>query len=97
MATDQLTASNPLTAAVDAIRELPTERTVSHCGRAFTVSPFAFYATCPECGTRMKLRSFAAVTEVEDVFDAVFEWISRSPEAAAHAAERIAEIAADAD
>lgn len=97
MATDQLVSANPLTEAVEAIRALPVERLVTHCGDTIAVSPFAFYATCPTCGGRFKLRSFAAVTEAEDVFDAVFEWMSRSPTAAAYAAERVAEIAADAD
>jgi hypothetical protein len=97
MATEQLVSANPLDEAVDAIRGFPVERRVPHCGGTFAVSPFAIYGTCPVCGERFKLRSFAAVTEVEDVFDAVFEWMSRSPQASAYAAERVAEITADQD
>jgi transcription elongation factor Elf1 len=41
----------------------------------FFVSPFDIYATCPHCGQRLKVRSFSGTTEVEDVFDAVFEWM----------------------
>jgi hypothetical protein len=64
-------------ALVEAIKSFPVQREVSHCGRKLTVSPFDFYATCPHCGTRFKLRSFAASAEIEDVFDAVFEWLTQ--------------------
>lgn len=60
---------------IEAIKALPHGRDVTHCGSTFRVSPFDIYATCPHCGQRMKLRSFAAATELEDVFDAVFEWM----------------------
>jgi hypothetical protein len=63
---------------IEAIRSLPAQREVTHCGVSFTVSPFEIYADCPRCGTRIKVRSFSAVTEVEDLFDAVFEWIDRA-------------------
>jgi hypothetical protein len=62
---------------LEAIRTYPLEREVEHCGARFRVSPFEFYATCPACGTRLKVRSFAGTTELEDVFDAVFEWMRR--------------------
>src|SRR4051812_19229166 len=65
---------------LEAIRCFPVRREVNHCGEVFAVSPFEFYAECPRCGARVKVRSFAAVTELEDVFDAVFEWMSQ-PEA----------------
>jgi hypothetical protein len=60
---------------IDAIRSFPQEREVEHCGSKFVVSPFDIYATCPRCGTRLKVRSFSAVAEIEDLFDAVFEWL----------------------
>ncbi len=60
---------------IDAIRELPTSRAVEHCGETHTVSPFDIYAECPRCGEKIKVRSFSGVPEVEDVFDAVFEWM----------------------
>jgi hypothetical protein len=41
----------------------------------FSVSPFDVYATCPHCGPRVKVRSFTAAAEIEDVFDAVFTWM----------------------
>jgi hypothetical protein len=62
---------------IDAIRSLPVAKSVSHCGREFTVSPFDFYGICPNCGTRIKLRSFSACPELVDVFDAVFEWLQQ--------------------
>lgn len=81
---------------IDAIQALPVRRDVTHCGTAFQVSPFAFYAVCPACGARVKLRSFAAVPELEDVFEAVFAWMNQ-PGAEAAARDRRAEIAADPD
>lgn len=64
-------------AIVEAIRTFPLGREVEHCGRKLVVSPFDFYITCPHCGGRIKLRSFAAGLEIEDVFDAVFEWLTQ--------------------
>src|SRR4051812_9377466 len=62
---------------IDAIRTSPREREAEHCGHRWPVSPFDFYATCPHCGTRFKLRSFSGVPEMQDVFDAVFEWMNQ--------------------
>jgi hypothetical protein len=62
---------------LDAIRSLPLKREVEHCGQRFVVSPFDIYAMCPKCGSQLKTRSFSGVTEVEDVFDAVFEWMNQ--------------------
>lgn len=83
-------------ALIDAIAALPVRREVSHCGNTFTVSPLDLYATCPTCGTRVKVRGFSAGPEVEDVFDAVLEWMLR-PGAEAAARARLAEVAADPD
>jgi hypothetical protein len=41
---------------------------------------------CPRCGVRIKVRSFSAIPEIEDVFDAVFEWMNQ--EGAREVAER---------
>src|SRR5438067_1533985 len=81
---------------IDAIRTFPHQREVEHCGHRWTVSPFDLYTTCPHCGTRFKLRSFSGVPEMQDVFDAVFEWMNQ-PEADALAKRRREEIAADGD
>jgi hypothetical protein len=62
---------------LEEIRSFPVKREVEHCGRTFSVSPFDFYAECPQCHARIKTRSFSGVTEIEDVFDAVFEWMTR--------------------
>jgi hypothetical protein len=62
---------------LEAIRSLPLERQVEHCGSRITVSPFDLYADCPQCGARIKVRSFSGGGEIEDVFDAVFEWINQ--------------------
>lgn len=79
---------------LDAIAQLPPTRTVLHCGDSFTVSPFDLYATCPRCGSRVKVRGFAGVPELEDVFDAVFAWMNR-PGAAELVERRRREIASD--
>ena len=81
---------------VDAIKTFPLHRTYRHCGADITASPFDIYANCPECGARIKLRSFSAATGIEDVFEAVFEWMS-NPVARELAAERIAAMEADKD
>src|SRR4051812_15079697 len=81
---------------VDAIKSFPVRRTIEHCGSTFTTSPFDIYADCPTCGARIKVRSFGAATEIEDVFDAVFEWMS-DPAAREAAARRQQVIEADRD
>ncbi len=81
---------------LDAISQLPVSRDVQHCGQPFTVSPLDLYATCPQCRSRVKLRSFAAVPELEDVFDAVFAWMNQ-PGAAELVEKRRREIAADSE
>ena len=62
---------------LEAIQSFPLERTVEHCGMRMTVPPFDHYAECPQCGARIKVRSFSGTEEIEDVFDAVFEWMNR--------------------
>ena len=62
---------------LEAIRSLPLQRVVEHCGTQVSVSPFDLYANCPWCGARIKVRSFSAGAELEDVFDAVFEWANQ--------------------
>jgi hypothetical protein len=62
---------------LDAIRTLPLKREVEHCGQRFVVSSLDMYAICPKCGSEVKVRSFSGTTELEDVFDAVFEWMNQ--------------------
>lgn len=81
---------------LEAIAHFPVSREVHHCGTSFNVSPLDFHAKCPTCGTRLKLRSFSGVPELEDVFDAVLTWMSQA-DATAIAQKRLAEIEADAD
>ena len=81
---------------VEAIESLPLLREVHHCGESFSVSPFAIYAECPICRSRIKVRSFSGATELEDVFDAVFAWMNQ-PGALELAQQRQQEIAADSD
>ncbi|HEV2949377.1 MAG TPA: hypothetical protein VGX70_18525 [Gemmataceae bacterium] len=79
-----------------AIRSLPLKREVEHCGQQFIVSPFDIYATCPKCGAQLKTRSFSGATEVEDVFDAVFEWMNQ-PGTAELVSKRQTDIEKDKD
>jgi len=81
---------------LDAIRSFPVQREVEHCGGRWTVSPFDLYTSCPDCGTRLKVRTFSALPELEDLFDAVFEWLSR-PEARDVACRRQADLEAGRD
>jgi hypothetical protein len=60
-----------------AVRSFPVRREVEHCGGRIIVSPFDFYADCPHCGQRIKIRSFSACSEIEDLFDAFFEWMNQ--------------------
>jgi hypothetical protein len=78
----------------EAIAAFPLNREVMHCGVGFAVSPFEIYATCPNCQTRLKVRSFSAATEIEDVFDAVFAWLNQ-PGAQEIAARRQQQIVDD--
>ena len=52
-------------------------REVEHCGVRMMVPPFDFDADCKPCGDAIKVRAFSAGGEIEDVFDAVFEWMNR--------------------
>lgn len=72
---------------LDAIRSFPVRREIEHCGARILVEPFEFYAECPRCAARIKVRSFSASNELEDVFDAVFEWMNQ-PNAQEIAARR---------
>jgi hypothetical protein len=63
---------------LESIESFPLHRDVRHCGETFQVSPFDIYADCPRCGVRIKVRSFASSVEIEDVFDAVFDWMNQA-------------------
>lgn len=79
---------------IEGIKAFPLQRELEHCGQSFVVSPFDIYAECPRCGARLKVRACSGVTEIEEVFDAVFEWMNR-PEAERIVARRREQIAAD--
>ena len=77
-----------------AIRTFPSQRRVKHCGIEFVAPAFDFHAECPECSARIKLRSFSAVPEIEDIFDAVFEWMNH-PEVQALSKRRMLGLSED--
>ncbi len=83
-------------ALIEGIKSSPLRREVEHCGSTFVLSPFDIYATCPTCGARIKVRANSGVTEIEEVFDAVFEWMNQ-PGAEETVQRRRGEIAADSD
>jgi hypothetical protein len=62
---------------IESIETFPLQRDITHCEETFQVPSFTIYADCPRCGARIKVRSFGAVAEIEDVFDAVFTWMSQ--------------------
>ena len=79
---------------VDLIKGTPVYRRVAHCNTSFEVPFFDIYADCPKCNARVKVRSLSACEDVEDVFDAVFQW-SLKPGAAEVMKKRVQEIADD--
>jgi len=79
---------------IETIRSYPVSREIEHCGIRFSLSPFEFQAQCPQCGTVIKVRSLSGVAEIEDVFDAVLEWMNQ-PGANEVANRRQAAIAED--
>jgi len=81
---------------IESIQTFPLRREVKHCGSTFEVSPFDLYADCPHCRSRVKVRAFSASAEIEDVFDAVFEWMSQ-PGAPELVQRRQEALAADRD
>ncbi len=81
---------------VEAVRSFPSEKIVAHCGKRWSVSPFDVYSDCPQCGARVKLRSFTGGAEIEDVFDALFEWMNQ-PGVDELVRQRREAIAKDAD
>jgi hypothetical protein len=82
---------------VEAIQSFPVQREVEHCGIRMAVAPFDIYTECRQCGSRIKVRSFSAATEIEDVFDAVFEWMNQpmAREAARRRQETLAQDSED--
>ena len=64
-------------AFVQALRTFPTQDAIEHCGASIIVSPFEFHATCGQCGSKIKVRSFSSGDEIEDLFDAFFEWLNQ--------------------
>jgi hypothetical protein len=71
---------------IEAIRAFPVRREIEHCGARIAFDPFDFHVVCPRCGVQIRVRSFSAVPEIEDVLDAVFEWMIQ--EGAREVAER---------
>ena len=57
---------------IEAIGSFPLAKEIDHCGSVFSVNPFEFNATCPTCGAEIKLRSFSALYELEEICDNVF-------------------------
>lgn len=81
---------------IEAIKYFPVQREINHCDLTFSISPFDIYAVCPSCETKIKIRSNSGMTELEDVFDAVFEWLNQ-PYAEEHFQKRQKEIIEDSD
>ena len=63
---------------LEVIRSFPAGREIEHCGARIAAGPFDYHLDCPRCGARIKVRSFSAIPEIEDVFDTVFEWMNQN-------------------
>jgi Zn finger protein HypA/HybF involved in hydrogenase expression len=81
---------------LDLIRDFPVERQVEHCGQRFSVPSLDFYARCPRCGSQIKVRAYSAAAEIEDLFDAVLQWM-RQEGAKEAVRRRQAELDADSE
>ncbi|CAN5428319.1 hypothetical protein BH10ACI2_BH10ACI2_16220 [soil metagenome] len=81
---------------INEVKTSPVSKQLEHCGQKFSSGYLSFYATCPKCETRIKLRSFSANPELEDLFDAFIEW-SLKPGAAEMIKERREAIVEDND
>lgn len=63
---------------IEDIKKLPhyREYTCKVCGHKQKAYILLIQANCENCGTRTKLRSYAAIgSEVEDVIDTVLDWL----------------------
>jgi len=68
---------------IEDIHNLPhyREYTCSKCGHKQKVYILFVYNNCENCGTRSKLRGFAAIgSEIEDVIDYVLDWLGKGKE-----------------
>jgi hypothetical protein len=81
---------------IDAILAKNPWRHVAHCGVTKRISTFDIYYECDVCGEEIKVRSMSGVEDIDDVFDAVFQW-ALDPDAAKVMAARQAEIRDDID
>ena len=73
------------TDVVEAIAHLPHYREVEcrRCGHKRKEYALTIQSQCAYCGTPTKLRGYAALdSEIEDVIDAVLEWLGEGNELA---------------
>lgn len=71
------------TQTIEDIQDLPhyREYTCHNCGHKQNAFVLLIQRECEQCGTRSKLRRYASVgTEIEDVVDAVLEWLGQGTE-----------------
>lgn len=63
---------------IDEIRRLEcfNNTVCPSCHTSVRYHALQIYANCPKCNTQIKVRAFGGVgTEIQDVIDAVLEWI----------------------
>src|SRR4030095_4046665 len=60
---------------LEMIRGFPLAREVTPCGSTFEVSWFDYYAICPKCSTRLRVRGLSGNVDLEGLIDSVLEWI----------------------
>ncbi len=69
--------------SIEDIKGLPhyREYTCSKCGHKQKAYILVIQGDCERCGTRNKLRGYGAIgIEVEDVIDAVLDWLGKGDE-----------------
>ena len=76
-----MTMSYPKT--IEEIKNLPHYRefTCKNCGHTQKVYVLVIHGKCEKCGVEYKFRGIGPIgSEIEDVIDAVLEWLGQGPE-----------------
>ena len=64
----------------DLIKRFPKTRSFKHCDKIYTVSNLKIYGHCSICLAKIKLRSFGAPKEIQDIILLAKEWLEEAGE-----------------
>ena len=72
-----LASKETMNEIIDEIKNLPAFSPIQcpKCGHEYEVSALLIQGECPNCNLYIKYRAFSAEKEIQDVIDAVLEWI----------------------